>query len=65
MKKLFILLAIAFFTISINAQQAQPAAKAPAKKEVKKNTTEAKATTATEEKTKCEKTSKSCCSKKA
>lgn len=65
MKKLCTVLAIALFTISISAQQTQPAAKAPAKKEVKKSTAETKATTSTEEKTKCEKTSKSCCSKKA
>lgn len=56
MKKLFTVLAIALFTITISAQQTKPAT--PTKKEAT-----AKKCTA-EEKAKCEKTTKSCCSKK-
>ena len=74
MKKLFTVLAIALFTISVSAQETKPAAKAPAKKEAccakkeataKKCTAEEKATCSAEEKAKCAKTSKSCCAKKA
>ncbi|TRX27547.1 hypothetical protein FNW25_06145 [Flavobacterium franklandianum] len=67
MKKLFIFLAIALFTISVSAQETKPAAKAPVKKEAnaKKCTAEEKATCTAEEKAKSAKTSKSCCAKKA
>ena len=74
MKKLFTVLAIALFTISVSAQQTKPAAKAPVKKETccskkeanaKKCTAEEKATCSAEGKAKCAKTSKSCCAKKA
>lgn len=70
MKKLFTVIAIALFSISISAQETKPASKAPAKKEAccakkdaKKCTAEGKICTA-QEKAKCEKTSKSCCAKK-
>lgn len=72
MKKIFTVLAIALFTISISAQQTKPATKEPAKKEAccakkdtKKCTAEEKAKCTAEEKAKCAKTSKSCCAKKA
>ncbi|WP_396186874.1 hypothetical protein [Flavobacterium sp.] len=68
MKKLFTVLAIALFTISVNAQETKPAAKTPVKKEAccaKKCTADKKTKCTAEAKAKCEKTSKSCCSKKA
>jgi hypothetical protein len=65
MKKLFTVLAIALFTISVGAQETKPAKKEATKKETvaKKGTKEEKTCTK-EEKAKCAKTSKSCCSKK-
>lgn len=74
MKKLFTVLAIALFSLSISAQEAKPAAKAPVKKEAccskkdaKKETCSAdeKAKCASDAKAKGDKASKSCCSKKA
>lgn len=64
MKKLFTVLAIALFTISVNAQETKTATKREAKKEAKKSTVEAKATIGAEEKEKSAKSSKSCCAKK-
>jgi hypothetical protein len=66
MKKIFTVLAIALFTISVSAQEAKPAKKEATKKEAtaKKGAKEEKTCT-TEEKAKCAKTSKSCCAKKA
>ena len=74
MKKLFTVLAIALFTISVSAQETKPAAKAPVKKEAccaKKDAK--KSTCSADEKAKCaadakatpNKSEKSCCSKKA
>ena len=60
MKKLFTVLAIALFTISVNAQETKTATK----REAKKSTVEAKATIGAEEKEKSAKSSKSCCAKK-
>jgi hypothetical protein len=73
MKKLFTVLAIALFTITISAQQTKPATKEPVKKEsccakkdanTKKCTADNKTKCTAEEKAKCEKTSKTCCAKK-
>lgn len=64
MKNLITLLVIALFTINISAQQTKPATKAPVKKEACCAKKDAKKCTA-EEKAKCEKTTKSCCAKKA
>ena len=74
MKNLFTVLAIALFTFSVSAQEAKPATKTPVKKEsccAKKDAK--KATCSADEKVKCaadtkataNKSSKSCCSKKA
>lgn len=66
MKKLFTVLAIALFTISVSAQQTKPATKTPAKKEsccAKKCTAEGKVCTA-DEKATCKKDEKKCCAKK-
>jgi phosphate-selective porin len=66
MKKLFTVLAIALFTVTISAQQTKPATKEPAKKETccakkdasgKKCTADEKAKCKTEGKAKSDKTS--------
>jgi len=74
MKKLFTVLAIALFSISLSAQEAKPAAKKEAKKEACCSTKEAKKTACSADekskgtadaKAKDDKAGKSCCSKKA
>jgi hypothetical protein len=68
MKKLFTVLAMALFTVSISAQEAKPAKKESAKKEATKKEADKKTCTA-EEKAKCstadKKETKACCAKKA
>lgn len=71
MKKLFTVLAIVLFTVSISAQETKPVAKTTptkeaccAKKDSKKCTAEEKAKCTDAEKAKCEKTKKACCAKK-
>jgi hypothetical protein len=74
MKKLCTVLAIAFFSVSISAQEAKPAAKKETKKEACCSSKEAKKTASTSDekskgtadaKAKDDKAGKSCCSKKA
>jgi hypothetical protein len=70
MKKLCTVLAIALFTIGVNAQETKPAKKEPAKKEACCAKKEAdKKTCSADEKAKCaaneKKGAKTCCSKKA
>lgn len=74
MKKLFTVLAIALFSVSLSAQEAKPAAKKEVKKEACCSTKEAKKTACSADekskgtadaKAKDDKAGKSCCSKKA